>query len=395
MKEADNVSKISFLLILFGSLEYDGRARRMVEVLSRLGKITLVDVALEGTHSSVRSIDGIKRVSILLPLGVSQVMRHLRFWLAVLRVGRDIRPDIVIAENFFTTLTGWLVAKALHAALAYDAYELIIPEPNQPMSWRNRFWYNLERWIVPRADLVIAANQERAQRMSEHYRLVRVPEFMRNIPFQQSIPVEERELLATYPALVRQSEDERIIIYQGHIALDRGIGRFVEAMAYLPAQYRLVVVGDGFDLERLKAQGQLLEQEQRFATLGAVPNQLLAAITQQADVGIVTYPYEGLNNIYCAPNKIFEYAQAGLPVVATDQPPLKFMINRYGIGELVSQYDDPVAIASVLSRVVENRASYRQRLPQFLADHRWEDEATRVQEQFRTVLSEGYLSLRR
>ena len=76
MKEADNVSKISFLLILFGSLEYDGRARRMVEVLSRLGKITLVDVALEGTHSSVRSIDGIKRVSILLPLGVSQVMRH-------------------------------------------------------------------------------------------------------------------------------------------------------------------------------------------------------------------------------------------------------------------------------------------------------------------------------
>lgn len=395
MKEADNVSKISFLLILFGSLEYDGRARRMVEVLSRLGKITLVDVALEGTHSSVRSIDGIKRVSILLPLGVSQVMRHLRFWLAALRVGRDIRPDVVIAENFFTTLPGWLVAKASRAALVYDAYELIIPEPNQPMSWRNRFWYNLERWIVPRADLVIAANQERAQRMSEHYRLVRVPEFMRNIPFQQSIPVEERELLATYPALVRQSEDERIIIYQGHIALDRGIGRFVEAMAYLPAQYRLVVVGDGFDLERLKAQGQLLEQEQRFATLGAVPNQLLAAITQQADVGIVTYPYEGLNNIYCAPNKIFEYAQAGLPVVATDQPPLKFMINRYGIGELVSQYDDPVAIASVLSRVVENRASYRQRLPQFLADHRWEDEATRVQEQFRTVLSEGYLSLRR
>lgn len=388
MKEADNVSKISFLLILFGSLEYDGRVRRMVEVLSSLGNITLVDVALEGTHSSVRSIDGIKRVSILLPLGASQVMRHLRFWLAALRVGRDIRPDIVIAENFFTTLPGWLVAKASHAALVYDAYELIIPEPNQPMSWRNRFWYSLERWVVPRADLVIAANQERAQRMAEHYRLVRVPGFMRNIPVQKSIPVEERELLATYPALVRRSEDERMIIYQGHISLDRGIGRFVEAMAYLPAQYRLVVVGDGFDLERLKVQGQPLEQEQRFATLGAVPNQLLAAITQQADVGIVTYPYEGLNNIYCAPNKIFEYAQAGLPVVATDQPPLKFMINQYGIGELVSQYDDPAAIASVLSRVVENRASYCERLPLFLADHRWEDEATRVQEQFRTMLSE-------
>lgn len=316
-------------------------------------------------------------------------MRHLRFWLAVLRVGRDIRPDIVIAENFFTTLTGWLVAKALHAALAYDAYELIIPEPNQPMSWRNRFWYSLERWVVPRADLVIAANQERAQRMAEHYRLTHIPEFMRNIPFQQSIPVEERELLATYPALVRRSEDERIIIYQGHISLDRGIGRFVEAMAYLPAQYRLVVVGDGFDLDRLKAQGQPLEQERRFATLGAVPNQLLAAITQQADVGIVTYPYEGLNNIYCAPNKIFEYAQAGLPVVATDQPPLKFMINQYGIGELVSPYDDPAAIARVLSRVVENRASYCERLPKFLADHRWEDEATRVQEQFRKVLSKN------
>ena len=71
MKEANNAGKISFLLILFGSLEYDGRVRRMVEVLSGLGNITLVDVALEGTHSSVRSIDRIKRVSILLPPGAS------------------------------------------------------------------------------------------------------------------------------------------------------------------------------------------------------------------------------------------------------------------------------------------------------------------------------------
>jgi glycosyltransferase involved in cell wall biosynthesis len=134
--------------------------------------------------------------------------------------------------------------------------------------------------------------------------------------------------------------------------------------------------------------GRPFENAGRFAMLGQVKHRLLSAITAVADVGIVTYPFHGLNNVYCAPNKVFEYAQAGVPIVATDQPPLRRLVEGYSIGELVGERQDPGELAAVIQKVVENMAEYTKALPRFLQDHRWEDEATRVRAALNDILSD-------
>ena len=40
-------------------------------------------------------------------------------------------------------------------------------------------------------------------------------------------------------------------------------------------------------------------------------------VTSHAYVGLVTYSYKSLNNIFCAPNKIWEYAAFGVPLVCS------------------------------------------------------------------------------
>jgi glycosyltransferase involved in cell wall biosynthesis len=179
-----------------------------------------------------------------------------------------------------------------------------------------------------------------------------------------------------------------VVLYQGYVDLSRGIGRFVLALAELPVEYRVVVVGGGPDVERLREMGRPFENAGRFAMLGQVAHRLLPAITALADVGIVTYPFHGLNNVYCAPNKVFEYAQAGVPIVATDQPPLRRLVGGYGIGELVSERQDAGELAAVIQKVVENKAEFTKALPRFLQDHRWEDEATRVRAALSGILSD-------
>jgi len=379
--------KPTSLLLLYGTLEYDGRAQRLLEVLQSLGDIFVVDVAVQG--ETMEPIVSVPRFSVRFGSRTGKLRRHFRFWRAALIESWRRRPTVIVSADYFPTLPAWLASKLTGALLIYDAHELIIPEPGGSMSWRDRFWYWMERLAVRRAELIITANEERAQLMQNHYRLTRPPVVMQNIPPMKSVSEEEKKIvLARYPKLVRRYPDERLILYQGNVDLSRGIDRFVQALGYLPAEYRLIVVGGGPDLERLQKIGKPFEREGRLTMLGRVEHRLLPAITAMADVGIVTYPFRGLNNIYCSPNKLFEYAQAGLPVVATNQPPLRRLVEGYGIGKLISEHDTSERIAEAIKEVAEKKDQYAKALIRFLGDHRWEDEAERVRTAILCTLTE-------
>jgi glycosyltransferase involved in cell wall biosynthesis len=296
---------------------------------------------------------------------------------------------VVVAENFFTTGTAWLAAKITNAKLIYDAYELIIPENHCRKSWRDEFWYRMERWIVNRAVLVVAANEERARIMTEHYGLKTMPAVMRNIPVERPPEIGKEEIIKRYPALKKRSYEEKIVLYQGDVSLSRGLDRFLAAAFCLPSNYRIVVVGDGPDLEKIKEIGQPLMRDGRFSAIGRVPSRMLTTIASLADVGIVTYPFKGLNNIYCAPNKIFEYAQSGLPVVTSDQPPLRRMVETYKIGACVDVHNSAEQIAKVIQNVaVAGKESFAIALNRFLADNRWEDDANVIISEIKTILNQ-------
>ncbi len=377
----------AFLVLLYGTLEYDGRVQRMLEILKSLGRVTIVDLSNQSTNNNIDVLKDMRRIQVRLPKQASKMGRHLHFWRAVVQVALRERPTFVVAEDYFTTLPGWISAKCSGCKLIYDSHELIIPEPSKRMSKRDRFWYMLERWVIHRADLVIAANEERAHLMAEHYNLSQNPVVMRNIPALANPTTSKEDVLHRFPMLSRSRPDEVLVIYQGDVSLSRGIGRFVKAFSYLGPEYRIVIVGGGQDLGRIKELGQSLESEGRLVTLGRVEHKTLPAITAIADVGIVTYPFQGLNNIYCASNKIFEYAQAGLPLVATDQLPLRRLVEKYGIGKLIGEHDGAEKVANAIREVAENKNEYVKNLVRLLDDYRFEEEAKRVREAIANIIA--------
>jgi glycosyltransferase involved in cell wall biosynthesis len=364
------------MIVLFGDVSFDGRAKRMIEIARSLGEVFLVSTSASPTDDSVDPAFGHRRV--VMKDNWGRLRRHLALWQAALAQARSWRPHVVFAQNFFTTLPGLAAARIAGAKLVYDAYELIIPEPARTMSARDCFWYLLERLAVPRADLVVAANPERAERMSTHYRLPNTPTHMRNIPPTPHVGDEERaEALRNFPVMERRLATETILIYQGDISLSRGIARFVVALDHLPDTYRMVVVGTGPDTGKLAQLAAKHTATGRFAALGRVPNGTLAALTSLADIGIVTYPYAGLNNVYCAPNKVFEYAQAGLPIVSSDQPPLQTLLAEYPFGTLLSRDLDGEGIAAAIQLVSQNSIELRRWHAPFLAAHTAEAERNR------------------
>ncbi len=381
-----NKASNTVLMAVYNHIDYDGRVQRCAESLGTEYKVFVLslDSGLNYQNPNFES----KAVKLDTARGLKS---QLKFWQKFINEARNIRPRVVHAHDFFLPFPGWIAAKAVRAKFVYDAHELIIPDKNQILSKRDNFFYLLEKWTVKRADLVIAANENRAELMRQHYRLKSTPLAIRNIPPIPTFKLDPKQLADAYSDLALDSGNIFRIVYQGDMNRNRGIGTFIQAMKYLDTNVRLIMVGGGPDLDYFKAQAEKDGVAGRVSFIGKVPRDHLFSILSACDAGIVTYPYKGLNNIYCAPNKLYEYAQAGLPIVATSQPPIKSIIDEYKIGEIIDcdNFEDnkiPNIAAECIRRILSNPEQYKDNIPRLLSEHNWDSESKRLIEAYSELI---------
>ena len=71
-------------------------------------------------------------------------------------------------------------------------------------------------------------------------------------------------------------------------------------------------------------------------------------ILSDHDIGIIPYEDIILNNRYSSPNKLFEYAMAGLAVVGSNVPFIASIVEENGMGAVLPG-TDPESIADTLN----------------------------------------------
>ena len=318
------------LMAVYNPIEVDGRVKRIASSLADHYDLTLFCPSGDGVYYN--SAFKVNRVAMHPRFG--RIGRLLRFWwkfvLSVLRY----KPNIVYAHDFFLPFPGWVAAKLTGAKLVYDAHELSVPESGERRTLREHLFYHLECFVLPRVDLVIAANPERAQIMQDHYSLPICPTVVRNIPPLPQCNINDSQVVVRYPLLKRENPKEVHIIYMEDINPARGLDKLLYAADLLPPYFKIIFVGGGPDLDYLKSL-VVSDATDRFRVVGSVIHDHVYDVLRQADIGFVSYSTKGLNNIYCALNKLFEYAQAGLAVVASCQPTISCLLSDYRIGELV------------------------------------------------------------
>ena len=86
-------------------------------------------------------------------------------------------------------------------------------------------------------------------------------------------------------------------------------------------------------------------------------------VTSHAYVGILIYtPVYGtftspLNSIYCAPNKIYEFSQFGIPMIGNDIPGLRYTIEYNKMGVCVPQMNTE-SFFDAIQKIAENYDTY-------------------------------------
>lgn len=152
-------------------------------------------------------------------------------------------------------------------------------------------------------------------------------------------------------------EKAREVCYVGGIGAIRGIAQVISAMGLSASGTRLNLAG-GFPEDQLKAQ---LQQELgwgRVNELGFLDRNQVREVLGRSVAGLVTFLPEP-NHIESQPNKMFEYMSAGLPVIASNFPLWREIIEGNDCGICVDPLD-PKAIAGAIDRLVDNPDLARQ-----------------------------------
>jgi glycosyltransferase involved in cell wall biosynthesis len=141
-------------------------------------------------------------------------------------------------------------------------------------------------------------------------------------------------------AAAQLNADRKIMLFQGGFSHKRGLGILMEAAADIPTPWTIVAMGWGKlegdlkDVARRLAENALPGDEPLVVIPGA-PQEELAAWTAGATIGIIPYEDAGLNHLYCTPNKLWEYPDAGVPILATDFIEMGRMIREWDTGFLL------------------------------------------------------------
>lgn len=202
---------------------------------------------------------------------------------------------------------------------AQNAWKVIVPEINR--AYIQKIWWDLEK----------------------------TPVVLPNKPF--SLDYGDITPGVAGAISIMKNETRKIILYLGGIWEDRDFELYAEAISNID-EYALYIVGKTFSADGEKLI-EKLQKEYGVVYLGGFNPPKHLAFVQYASIGLLPYKtiksggLSELNPLYCAPNKIWEYAGFGVPMVGSDVLGLKLPFEQWDIGRCCDLNDKDSIIKAI------------------------------------------------
>jgi glycosyltransferase involved in cell wall biosynthesis len=262
----------------------------------------------------------------------------------------SINPDIIHAHDLICLPAGAAAAKISGAMLVYDAHELETHRfPPQPFFQRLMVKY-IERKYAQKVDAIITVGNLVAQVLGKHIgrRDITV---IYNTPIVNPCPQNIRRDL-------NLADDKELLIYVGKVAEGRGLRTVIDLLHHLPrAVFAAVGPCDVRTRKRLELYASKKGMLPRFHILPPVPPDHVVNYIRGANLGIISVNVDTLSYRYGMPNKLFEMAFAGVPILCNPADEMAMFLSELGNGESVN-FDIPENIPNIVARMLQEQDQY-------------------------------------
>lgn len=278
----------------------------------------------------------------------------------------------VLHENTFL-LGGKSFADKLGQYL-YTMYELCIKNSSVP---------DIYDYAARKALLTVVPEYNRAHIVKAFYSLPHVPAIISNQPTghprQKNLPISDPVIAERISEL--KAAGKKIVMYMGILIPERPLEPIIEAVEQMD-DYVLVVLGN-----RMRYLDQLEKtMGGRFEYLGSVKPPHHLEVASHADVAYISYVANdgAINAVFCAPNKVYEFAGFGIPMLCNDIPGLKYSVEYNGMGVCIPELTTP-HIAAALKQIDANAETMREAANRYFDAESVEQAVIRTLERYTSI----------
>lgn len=282
------------------------------------------DVTLIAQHDRNEIVDGIRLIALPKPRNRVTRIFGLTLWTFILALRH--KADIYHFHDPELLPIGILLKLFTRAKVIYDVHE-DVPEQILTKHWIPaalrrpiaKLFNIVEKKLSRAIDAIVVATEG----IAEKFRGLN-PIVVHNYPDLEMLPI---------PSNIRKKSKAKILVYIGGISKIRGAVEMIQALEYLnpDLDVRLELIGR-FDPPSLEKELQKLPGYRWAQFLGFIKPPEVYGRLREADVGLVClHPLPRF--ILGWPVKLFEYMAAKLPVVASNFPLWKQIVegNECGI----------------------------------------------------------------
>jgi glycosyltransferase involved in cell wall biosynthesis len=147
-----------------------------------------------------------------------------------------------------------------------------------------------------------------------------------------------------------------LVLYVGGVMPHRGIEEMVAAMGELPDAHCVILGAGGGSTPAIEEEIRRRGLAERVHLIHPVPSEEVVPYAASATIGVSIVQPASLSYRLALPNKLFQYMAAGIPVVASDFPDVRRVVEGSGAGIVVDPADLH-AVAGAIRRLLDDPAS--------------------------------------
>lgn len=306
-----------------------------------------------------------------------KAIKYAEFVIRILIFYRKKNIGMVNVHALAVLPLGYLFKLAYGAKLIYDTHELET-ETNGAKGFKKKLGKWVESILIMKADHVFVVSESIADWYRDYYN-IRRPTVVLNAPREQLV---KKNCHFTVKFGLRK--DQIIFLYQGALMPGRGVELILETFKKRTDD-RIVMVFMGYGILEIDIQDASKFHKNIFFHEAVTPEKLLN-YTVSADVGISLIENTCLSYYYCMPNKLFEFAMAGLPVVVSNMKDMRGFVGYHQMGVVVEDETTDSLNKAIRKLLCMDLTVLRKNATKAGLENAWETQEKKMQASYKKLL---------
>jgi glycosyltransferase involved in cell wall biosynthesis len=322
--------KKTILFISYEHIEYRRRVLNQIETADKSGfKVKVISISKKEIINQKYEFE---YVPIVLPNLLSWGILAYPLFNLILFLKILLKKYDVINFRGIIPIPAILIRQWFNKSiLIYDAHEYFrghLIFKHRPI--RKAIWMWFERQIVKQVKHVITVCEPLADLLKEDYPIVKSIEVIRSVP----------DLDEKLQSKFHRQKTDKLVVFHGYFLPGRALENIIKSIQKINVPLvKLMLIGEGILENKLKRLTNDLCLNKKIEFQPFITNEQLIKFISRAQIGLVIIEPDCTNRKYALPNKFFECIHAGLPVLTSNIPTLKYYVEKYQVGQTVNPND--------------------------------------------------------